>query len=89
MNRSDIIAKQKEFLFPSVATFYNDPLPLARGEGQYVWDVDGKRYMDFFAGIEYTRCLASFSVLVTAVSLSLSRSCVLVLRSTVSRLIHP
>lgn len=51
MNRSDIIAKQKEFLFPSVATFYKNPLPLARGEGQYVWDVEGKRYLDFFAGI--------------------------------------
>ena len=51
MNRSDIIAKQKEFLFPSVATFYKDPLPLARGEGQHVWDVEGKRYLDFFAGI--------------------------------------
>ena len=46
MNRSDIIAKQKEFLFPSVATFYKNPLPLARGEGQYVWDVEGKRYLE-------------------------------------------
>ena len=30
------------------------PTPLAlleRGEGCYVWDVDGKRYLDFLAGI--------------------------------------
>lgn len=51
MNRAEIVAKHREFLFPSVATFYADPLPLARGDGQFVWDVDGRRYLDFFAGI--------------------------------------
>ncbi|MAM83449.1 MAG: aspartate aminotransferase family protein [Acidobacteria bacterium] len=51
MNRAEIVAKHREFLFPSVATFYADPLPLARGEAQFVWDVDGNRYLDFFAGI--------------------------------------
>ena len=51
MNRSEIIAKQQQFLFPSVATFYAEPLPLTRGEGKFVWDVDGKRYLDFFGGI--------------------------------------
>ena len=43
--------KHREFLFPSVATFYKDPLPLVRGEGQFVWDIDGQRYLDFFGGI--------------------------------------
>ena len=51
MNRAEIVAKHKEFLFPSVATFYTDPLPLTRGEAQHVWDVDGKQYLDFFGGI--------------------------------------
>ncbi|MAG69392.1 MAG: aspartate aminotransferase family protein [Acidobacteria bacterium] len=51
MNRTEIVAKHKEFLFPSVATFYTDPLPLTRGEAQHVWDVDGKQYLDFFGGI--------------------------------------
>ena len=51
MNRSEIIAKHQQFLFPSVSTFYAEPLPLTRGEGKFVWDVDGKRYLDFFGGI--------------------------------------
>ena len=51
MNRTEILAKHQEFLFPSVATFYAEPLPLTRGEGQFIWDVDGKRYLDFFGGI--------------------------------------
>ena len=51
MNRTEILAKHQEFLFPSVATFYAEPLPLTRGEGQFIWDVDGNRYLDFFGGI--------------------------------------
>ena len=27
------------------------PIALERGEGAYVWDVDGNRYLDFVAGI--------------------------------------
>ena len=50
MNRTEILAKHQEFLFPSVATFYAEPLPLTRGEGQFIWDVDGNRYLDFFGG---------------------------------------
>jgi ornithine--oxo-acid transaminase len=26
------------------------PVVLERGQGCYVWDVDGKRYLDFLAG---------------------------------------
>ena len=29
-----------------------DPIVLARGEGSYVWDVDGRRYLDLAAGWE-------------------------------------
>lgn len=32
-------------------TYYEEPLPFERGEGQYLYSVDGKRYLDFFGGI--------------------------------------
>lgn len=32
-------------------TYNRQPLVLDRGEGVYVWDTDGKRYMDWVAGI--------------------------------------
>ena len=51
MNRSEIIAKQKEYLWPNHILYYTDPLPLDHGEGLYVWDVEGNRYLDFFGGI--------------------------------------
>jgi 4-aminobutyrate aminotransferase-like enzyme len=51
MKREEIVRKQREFIFPSVSTYYSEPLPMERGEMQYLWDVDGKRYLDFFGGI--------------------------------------
>lgn len=47
----EIIAKQRQYLWPNHILYYSDPLPLARGEDMYVWDVDGNKYLDFFAGI--------------------------------------
>ena len=51
MNAQDILKKHEQYVFPSVITYYEEPLPFARGEGQYLYGVDGKRYLDFFGGI--------------------------------------
>src|ERR687884_951559 len=48
---SEIVEKHKEFLFPAVATYYQEPLALVRGEGEYVWDDQGNRYLDCFGGV--------------------------------------
>ncbi|HXE71417.1 MAG TPA: aspartate aminotransferase family protein [Candidatus Nitrosotenuis sp.] len=49
--RDEILSRHQEFLFPCVLTYYDQPLPLARGQGNYLWDYDGNRYLDFFGGI--------------------------------------
>ncbi len=46
-----ILEKQRKYLWPNHILYYNEPLPLDRGEGMYVWDVEGNKYLDFFAGI--------------------------------------
>ncbi len=51
MNTQEILEKQKQHLWPNHILYYSTPLPLERGEGMYVWDVDGNQYLDFFAGI--------------------------------------
>jgi 4-aminobutyrate aminotransferase len=48
---SDAVRKHKEFLFPAVATYYAEPLALVKGEGEYVWDDQGNRYLDCFGGV--------------------------------------
>ncbi|MBI4457137.1 MAG: aspartate aminotransferase family protein [Acidobacteria bacterium] len=51
MKKDDILKKQKEFLFPCTLHYYSEPLPFERGKGQYLWDTEGKKYLDFFGGI--------------------------------------
>src|SRR5260221_4400464 len=49
--KSETIRKHKEFLFPAVATYYQEPLALVRGEGCHVWDDQGDKYLDCFGGV--------------------------------------
>jgi len=51
MDRSEINLKKQQYIYPAVSNYFDDPLPLVRGEMQHVWDVEGKRYLDFFGGI--------------------------------------
>jgi 4-aminobutyrate aminotransferase len=51
MNHQQLLLARKEFLFPSVFHYYAEPLVLTRARDQYVWDADGKQYLDFFGGI--------------------------------------
>ncbi len=51
MTKDEIILAQKEFLFPSVFHYYAEPLVVSRARDQYVWDADGRQYLDFFGGI--------------------------------------
>ena len=48
---SEAVRKHKEFLFPAVAPYYQEPLALVKGSGEYVWDADGNRYLDCFGGV--------------------------------------
>ena len=54
-NTEDLVAKGKAHLLHPVsnlkAVLDTGPLVLARGEGVYLWDTDGKRYIDGFAGL--------------------------------------
>jgi 4-aminobutyrate aminotransferase-like enzyme len=51
MTKEEILKKHKQYLFPSISTYYNDPLVTDHASMQYVWDTDGKKYLDFFGGI--------------------------------------
>src|ERR687889_2097876 len=50
-SQSDTVRKHKEFLFPAVATYYQEPLALVKGEGENVWDDQGNKYLDCFGGV--------------------------------------
>ena len=49
--KSATVSKHKEFLFPAVAMYYQEPIALVRGEGSHVWDDQGNKYLDCFGGV--------------------------------------
>jgi 4-aminobutyrate aminotransferase len=44
-------ARHRAVLPDWLATYYARPIELTHGEGRYVWDAEGTRYLDFFGGI--------------------------------------
>jgi 4-aminobutyrate aminotransferase-like enzyme len=49
--QSETVKKHREFLFPAVAMYYQEPVALVKGEGMYVWDDQDNRYLDCFGGV--------------------------------------
>src|ERR1019366_3050219 len=47
----EVYRLRKEFLSPALFHLYQKPLMIVEGKGQYVWDDQGQRYLDAFAGI--------------------------------------
>jgi 4-aminobutyrate aminotransferase len=47
----DTVQRHKDFLFPCVANYYKEPLAIDHGEGSYLFDEAGNKYLDFFGGI--------------------------------------
>ena len=44
----DIVDREKQYLLPTYARY---PLGLARGKGVYLYDFDGKKYLDLLSGL--------------------------------------
>lgn len=51
MTKHDILLAHKRHLFPAVYHFFREPLIVDRAKDQYVWDIDGRQYLDFLGGI--------------------------------------
>ncbi|HEY2325285.1 MAG TPA: aspartate aminotransferase family protein [Thermoanaerobaculia bacterium] len=47
----DVIADYKRHTWPAASTYYQDPLLIDHGEGMYVFDDKGNRYLDCFGGV--------------------------------------
>ena len=43
--------RYKAIMAPYLNPLYTSPISIDRGEGSYVWDVEGNQYLDFFGGV--------------------------------------
>ena len=51
MNSADVRRKHRKYLFPAVKNYYEESVVIVKGRGARVTDLDGRTYLDFFAGI--------------------------------------
>ncbi|MDT0683048.1 aminotransferase class III-fold pyridoxal phosphate-dependent enzyme [Roseicyclus sp. F158] len=53
MTRSiaDIMRDRDRLLGPGVSTFYDDPVHIVRGEGVWLWDAEGRKYLDCYNNV--------------------------------------
>ena len=46
-----ILEKKKKYIMPCLAHFYKKPREFVKGEMQYLYDSEGRKYLDCFAGV--------------------------------------
>ena len=52
----EVLELRREYLMPCLGYFYQEPPVFVRGEMQYLYDNNGKKYLDFFAGVSVMNC---------------------------------
>lgn len=45
--------RRARLMGPNVPTFYDDPVHIIRGEGVWLWDADGRRYLDCYNNVPH------------------------------------
>jgi 4-aminobutyrate aminotransferase-like enzyme len=50
---SSLIERRRALLGPNVSTFYADPVHIVRGEGVWLWDAEGRRYLDCYNNVPH------------------------------------
>jgi alanine-glyoxylate transaminase/(R)-3-amino-2-methylpropionate-pyruvate transaminase len=50
-SKDEVIALRKQFVNPTIFTYYAKPLMIVEGHMQYLYDETGRRYLDGFGGI--------------------------------------
>lgn len=48
-----LLARRERLLGRNMSTFYQDPVQLVRGEGVWLWDADGRKYLDCYNNVPH------------------------------------
>ena len=51
MTMAEMLARRDRLLGPNVRLFYDTPVHLVRGEGSWLWDADGRKYLDAYNNV--------------------------------------
>ena len=51
--QNELIADRARLLGPNVSTFYDDPVHVVKGDGVWLWDADGRKYLDCYNNVPH------------------------------------
>ena len=51
MEKSTLVSRREQALGAGAELFYDEPLHIVRGEGAYLYDTDGRRYVDMYNNV--------------------------------------
>ncbi len=51
-----ILEKKKKYIMPCLGHFYKEPRQFVKGRMQYLYDSEGRKYLDCFAGVSVINC---------------------------------
>ena len=52
-SNSDLLNDRARLMGPNVSTFYDDPVHIVKGEGVWLWDADGRKYLDCYNNVPH------------------------------------
>jgi 4-aminobutyrate aminotransferase-like enzyme len=52
-SNADLIADRTRLMGANVATFYEDPVHFVKGDGAWLWDADGRKYLDCYNNVPH------------------------------------
>ena len=50
---TDLLSRRAKLLGANVTTFYEEPVHIVKGEGVWLWDADGKKYLDCYNNVAH------------------------------------
>ncbi|MCX8509709.1 MAG: aminotransferase class III-fold pyridoxal phosphate-dependent enzyme [Rhodobacteraceae bacterium] len=50
---NNLIERRRALLGPNVSTFYDDPVHFVRGEDVWLWDAEGRKYLDCYNNVPH------------------------------------
>ncbi len=56
MGAEAIVEKKRQYIMPCLGHFYKNPPQFVKGEMQYLFDSEGKKYLDCYAGVSVINC---------------------------------
>ncbi len=53
MVNSKLLARRQNLLGKNISLFYDDPVHIVRGQGVWLWDADGRKYLDCYNNVPH------------------------------------